>query len=40
MQRTIASLQQTLTAIPPEIIAEYNEPNDEKAHCTGLEERL
>ena len=26
LQRTIASLQQTLTAIPPEIIAEYNDP--------------
>ena len=26
LQRTITSLQQTLTAIPPEIIAEYNEP--------------
>ena len=26
LQRTISSLQQTLTAIPPEIIAEYNEP--------------
>ena len=26
LQRTISSLQQTLTAIPPEIITEYNEP--------------
>lgn len=26
LQRTIISLQQTLTAIPPEIIAEYSEP--------------
>ena len=26
LQRTIASLQQTLTAIPSEIIAEYNDP--------------
>ena len=30
LQRTIASLQQTLTAIPPEIIAEYNEPESER----------
>ena len=30
LQRTIASLQQTLTAIPPEIIAEYNEPDSER----------
>ena len=29
LQRTISSLQQTLTAIPPEIIAEYNEPKSE-----------
>ena len=29
LQRTITSLQQTLTAIPPEIIAEYNEPKSE-----------
>lgn len=40
LQRTIASLQQTLTAIPPEIIAEYNNPKEEKTHYTGLEERL
>ena len=40
LQRTIASLQQTLTAIPPEIIAEYNNPKEEKARYTGLEERL
>ncbi len=30
LQRTITSLQQTLTAIPPEIIAEYNEPKSER----------
>lgn len=30
LQRTIASLQQTLTSIPPEIIAEYNEPKSER----------
>ena len=29
LQRTISSMQQTLTAIPPEIIAEYNEPKSE-----------
>ena len=29
LQRTIASLQQTLTAIPAEIIAEYSEPKSE-----------
>ena len=29
LQRTIASLQQTLTAIPPEILAEYSEPKSE-----------
>ncbi len=29
LQHTIASLQQTLTAIPAEIIAEYNEPKSE-----------
>ena len=40
LQHTIASLQQTLTAIPPEIIAEYNNPKEEKTHYTGLEERL
>ena len=30
LQRTISSLQQTLTAIPPEIIAEYNEPKSDR----------
>ena len=30
LQRTISSLQQTLTAIPPEIIAEYNKPKSER----------
>ena len=29
LQRTIASLQHTLTAIPPEILAEYSEPKSE-----------
>ena len=30
LQRTILSLQQTLSAIPPEIITEYNEPKTER----------
>ena len=30
LQRTISSLQKTLTAIPPEIIAEYNEPKSDR----------
>ena len=37
LQRTISSLQQTLTAIPPEIIAEYNEPKSERKEPIALE---
>ena len=37
LQRTIASLQQTLTAIPPEIIAEYNESKSERKELFAIE---
>ena len=37
LQRTIASLQQTLTAIPPEIIAEYNDPKSERKEIIAIE---
>ena len=37
LQRTIASLQQTLTAIPPEIIAEYNEPKSDRKEPIAVE---
>ena len=37
LQRTIASLQQTLTAIPPEIIAEYNEPKLNRKESIAIE---
>ena len=37
LQRTISSLQQTLTAIPPEIIAEYNEPKSERKEPIAVE---
>ena len=37
LQRTITSLQQTLTAIPPEIIAEYNEPKSERKEPIAIE---
>ena len=37
LQRTIASLQQTLTAIPPEIIAEYNDPKSERKETIAIE---
>lgn len=37
MQRTIASLQQTLTAIPPEIIAEYSAPKSERKETIAIE---
>jgi len=37
LQRTIASLQQTLTAIPPEIIAEYNEPKLNRKETIAIE---
>ena len=37
MQRTISSLQQTLTAIPPEIIAEYNDPKTERKETIAIE---
>ena len=37
LQRTISSLQQTLTAIPPEIIAEYNEPKSDRKELIAIE---
>ena len=37
LQRTISSLQQTLTAIPPEIIAEYNEPKSDRKEPIAIE---
>ena len=37
LQRTIASLQQTLTTIPPEIIAEYNDPKSERKEIIAIE---
>ena len=37
LQRTISSLQQTLTAIPPEIIAEYNDPKSERKEPIAIE---
>ena len=37
LQRTISSMQQTLTAIPPEIIAEYNEPKSERKDLIAIE---
>ena len=37
LQRTISSLQQTLTAIPSEIIAEYNEPKSERKETIAIE---
>ena len=37
LQRTISSLQQTLTAIPPEIIAEYNEHKSERKEPIAIE---
>ena len=37
LQMTIASLQQTLTAIPPEIIAEYNEPKLNRKEPIAIE---
>ena len=37
LQRTISSLQQTLTAIPPEIIAEYNDPKSERKENIAIE---
>ena len=37
LQRTIASLQQTLSAIPPEIIAEYNEPKSDRKEPIAIE---
>ena len=37
LQRTITSLQQTLTAIPPEIIAEYNKPKSERKEPIAIE---
>ena len=37
LQRTISSMQQTLTAIPPEIIAEYNKPESERKETIAIE---
>ena len=37
LQRTISSLQKTLTAIPPEIIAEYNDPKTERKETIAIE---
>ena len=37
LQHTITSLQQTLTAIPPEIIAEYSEPKSERKEIIAIE---
>ena len=37
LQRTFLSLQQNLTAIPPEIIAEYNEPKSERKENLAIE---
>ena len=37
LQQTIMSLQQTLTAIPPEIIAEYNDPKSERKEIIAIE---
>lgn len=38
LQRTISSLQQTLTAIPPDILEKYNEPEYEKETSLPYEE--
>ena len=37
LQHTVLLLQQTLTAIPPEIIAEYNEPKSERKETIAIE---
>ena len=37
LRHTIASLQQTLTAIPPEILAEYNDPKSERKEIIAIE---
>ena len=37
LQRTISSLQQTLSAIPPEIIAEYNDPKLNRKETIAIE---
>ena len=37
LQRTISSMQQTLTSIPPEIIAEYNDPKSERKENIAIE---
>ena len=37
LRHTITSLQQTLTAIPPEIIAEYNEPKLNRKEPIAIE---
>ena len=40
LQRTISSLQQTLTAIPPEIIAEYNKPKSERKETRNYAQNI
>ena len=40
LRHTIASLQQTLTAIPPEIIEEYSKPESERKDTELHEEAL
>ena len=37
LRHTIASLQQTLTAIPPEIIEEYSKPESERKEAIAIE---
>ena len=37
LQHTVLLLQQTLTAIPPEIIAEYSEPKSERKEIIAIE---
>ena len=37
LQHTVLLLQQTLTAIPPEIIAEYNDPKSERKEIIAIE---
>ena len=37
LQRTISSMQQTLTSIPPEIIAEYNDPKLNRKETIAIE---
>ena len=37
LQHTVLLLQQTLTAIPPEILAEYNDPKSERKEIIAIE---